>query len=202
LGVLGQGCLPHPINKVMEDINVTAALTAGSHNGEHEESTTPLVHYTHSTLPTHHTSHTHYIPEVHAPQRPAEGSTKVPQGQQAGSRRPRSPDTRTTTRRTRARPCEHKTDSKQCQDVSMSQHSDSTAAQRHDESPCALSQARDQAGDGCSSRASRRGRRHNLLWQCSCRRPHLASGHKGITLAPCAVSCMPCSWTSSTSKLR
>ena len=33
----------------------------------------------------------------------------------------------------------------------MSQHSDSTAAQRHDESPCALSQARDQTGDGCSS---------------------------------------------------
>ena len=33
----------------------------------------------------------------------------------------------------------------------MSQHSDSTGAQRHDESPCALSQAHDQAGDGCSS---------------------------------------------------
>ena len=33
----------------------------------------------------------------------------------------------------------------------MGQHSGSTAAQRHDESPCALSQAREQAGDGCSS---------------------------------------------------
>jgi len=33
----------------------------------------------------------------------------------------------------------------------MGQHSDSTAAQRHDESPCALSQAREQADDGCSS---------------------------------------------------
>jgi len=33
----------------------------------------------------------------------------------------------------------------------MGQRSDSTAAQRHDESPCALSQAREQAGDGCSS---------------------------------------------------
>ena len=151
LGVLGQGYLPHPINKVMEDINVTAASTAGSHNGEHEESATPLVHYTHSTLHTHHTSHTHYIPEAQAPQCATEGSTKLPEGQQARSRRPRSPDTHTTTRRTRARLCEHKTDSKQCQDVSMSQHSDSTGAQRHDESPCALSQAHDQAGDGCSS---------------------------------------------------
>ena len=33
----------------------------------------------------------------------------------------------------------------------MGQHSDSTAAQRHDESPCTLSQAREYAGDGCSS---------------------------------------------------
>jgi len=68
-----------------------------------------------------------------------------------GSRRPRSPDTYNPTRRTRARPCRHKTDSKQCQDASMGQHSDSTTAQRHDESPCTLSQAREQASDGYSS---------------------------------------------------
>ena len=172
-GSLGPGVSTHPINKVMEDTNVTAASTAGSHNGEHEDSATPpvhytnntlhthhtsehevratpRVHYTNSTLHTHHTSHTHYIPEIQAPQRPAGGSTKVPEGQQAGSRRPRSPDTRATTRRTRARHCEHKTDSKQCQDVSLSQQN-RTAAQGHHEFPCALSQARDQADDGCSS---------------------------------------------------
>ena len=106
MGVLGQGCLPHPINKVMEDTNVTADSTARSHNGEHEDSATPpvhytshtlhthhtsehevratpCVHYTNTTLHTHHTSHTHYIPEIQAPQRPAGGSTKVPEGQQA-----------------------------------------------------------------------------------------------------------------------
>jgi len=33
----------------------------------------------------------------------------------------------------------------------MRQHSDSTAAQRHDECPCVLAKAHDQAGDGCSS---------------------------------------------------
>jgi len=151
LGVLGQGCLPHLINKVMDDINVTAVSTAVSHNGEHEESATPLVHYMHSTLHTYHTSHTQYIPEVQTPQRFAGGSTNVTEDQQAGSRRPRSPDTHNPTRRTRTRPCGYTTDSKQCQDVSMGQHSDSTAAQRHDESPCALSQARVYAGDGCSS---------------------------------------------------
>ena len=83
LGVLGQGCLPHLITKVMDDINVIAVSTAGSHNMEHEESATPLVHYTHSTLPTYHISHTHYIPEVQAPPWPAGRSTNVPESQQA-----------------------------------------------------------------------------------------------------------------------
>ena len=217
MGFLGQGCLPNPINKVMEDINVTAVSTAGSHNGEQEDSATPLVHYTNntlhtnhtsehdvratplvhytnSTLHTHHTSHTHYIPEIQAPQRHAGGSTKVLEGQQAGSRRPHSPDIRATTRRTQARHCEHKTDSKQCHNVSLSQQN-STAAQRHDEFPCAQSQARNQADDGCSS-----------TWVAvqspAAMQLPPAPGYKGITSAPCAVSCMPCSRTSSTSKLR
>ena len=181
----------------MDDTNVTAASTAGSHNGEHEESATPLVHYTHSTLPTYHTSHTHYIPEVQAPPRPAGRSTNVPEGQQAGSRRPRSPDTHNPTRRTRARPCGHKTDSKQCQDVSMGQHSDSTAAQRHDESLCALSQALNKP----VTVAPRRGRQHNLHWQNIHRLQYLVSGHRYIPPAPCAVLCKPCIPTLSTSKL-
>jgi len=139
-GSLGLGVSTPPDKQNDGGHQCTATSTAGSHNGEHEEIATPLVHYTHSTLPTHYTSHTHYIPEVQAPPRPAGRSTNMPEGQPAGSRRPRSPDTHDPTRRTRARPCGHKTDSKQCQDVSMGQHSDSTNAQRHDESPCALSQ--------------------------------------------------------------
>ena len=182
-GVLGQGCLPHPINKVMEDTNVTADSTAGSHNGEHEDCATPPVHYTshslhthhtsehevratprvhctNSTLHTHHTSHTHYIPEIQAPQRPTGGSTKVPEGQQAGSRRPRSPDTRATTRRTRARHCEHKTDSKQCHDVSLSQQN-RTTAQNTMNSPVHRPRREIRA----MTVVLRRRRRHNLLWQ-------------------------------------